>query len=114
VSEGGQEYQITPTGIAVLDRVKLFSAEEIGAIGDFKQFLNDLTLDELLLFIYISYPKYRKDSAISDWVIRKRIPTAGSLYRKGKISLEKAAFLAGLSIENFLLQMTKTPLTKNS
>ncbi len=101
-SEDGQEYQITPTGIAVLDRVKPFSAEEIAAIGDFKQFLNDLTLDELLLFIYISYPKYRKDSVISERVIRKRIPTAGSLYRKGKISLEKAAFLAGLPVEKFL------------
>ena len=73
----GQEYHITPDGIAALDKVRPFSAEEIEAIGDFKEFLNDLTLDELLLFIYISYPKYRKESAICERVIKKTNPNCG-------------------------------------
>jgi uncharacterized protein YwgA len=103
VSEEGQEYQITPTGIAALDKVRpAFSQEEIEAIGDFKQFLNDLSQDELLLFIYVSHPEFTEESGVNERVLKKRIPTAVSLYNKGKVSLEKAAFLAGLPVETFL------------
>jgi len=103
VSEQGQEYHITPNGIAALDKVKpAFSLEEIEAIGDFKEFLNDLTQDEILLFTYVSYPKFKEESAVYERVIRKRIPIAVSLYKMGKVSLEKSAFLAGLPVEKFL------------
>jgi uncharacterized protein YwgA len=105
VEERGQEYYITPNGVAALDKVNAaFTGEEIEAIEDFKKFLNDLTQDELLLFTYVSYPKYKEESAVYERVIRKRIPLAISLYKKEKISLEKAAFLAGLPIEKLLDQ----------
>lgn len=103
VKEEGQEYKITQNGIAALKKVKpVFSPEQIEAIGDFKEFLNDLTQDELLLFIYVSHPEYTEESGVFEKVIRKRVPTAVSLYKKGKVSLEKAAFLAGLPVEKFL------------
>jgi uncharacterized protein YwgA len=102
VKEEGSEYRITPNGIAALEKKPAFSHEEIEAIADFKEFLNDLTMDELLLFTYVSYPKFKEESAVYERVIRKRIPTAVSLYKKGKVSLEKAAFLAGLPVEQFL------------
>lgn len=109
VKEKGQEYHITSAGIAVLNEVKpAFSDEEIEAIADFKRLLNDMTRDELLLFTYVSYPKFREVSANYDRVIKKRIPTAVSLYKKGKVSLEKAAFLAGLPVENFLNNVRST------
>jgi predicted HTH domain antitoxin len=79
--------------------------EQIEAILDYKEFLNDLTQDELLLFTYVSYPEFKAESAVYDRVIRKRIPIAVSLYKKGKVSLEKAAFLAGLPVEKFLDQV---------
>jgi len=107
VREEGREYRITPTGIAALGQIKpVFSPDEIEAIGDFKELLNDLTQDELVLFINITYPKYRVESATIKRVIQKRIPTAISLYRKGKVSLEKAAFLAGVSVEEILDQIS--------
>ncbi len=103
VKEQGHEYLITTVGVAALSRAKqVFSEEEIEAIKDFKNFLNDLSEDELLLFIYISHPEFTQESAVYDRVIKKRITTAASLYKKGKVSLEKAAFLAGLPIEKFL------------
>lgn len=103
VKKQDHEYHITPTGIAALDKIgPAFSIEEIEAIGDFKKFLNDLSRDEILLFTYVSYPEFKEESAVYDRVLRKRIPTAISLYKKGKISLEKAAFLAGLPVEKFL------------
>ncbi len=103
VKEEEQEYKITQYGIAALEKVKpVFSPEQIEAIEDFKEFLNDLTQDELLLFIYVSHPEYTKESGVFEKVIRKRVPTALSLYKKGKVSLEKAAFLAGLPVEKIL------------
>ncbi|HNW81239.1 MAG TPA: UPF0175 family protein, partial [Methanoregulaceae archaeon] len=67
-------------------------------------FLNDLSRDEILLFSYVSYPDFIEKSAVYERVIRKRIPAAISLYEKEKVSLEKAAFLAGLPVEEFLDQ----------
>lgn len=103
VREEGQGYRITPTGVSALGKVRqAFTPEEIEAIADFKEFLNDLTQDELLLFIYVSHPEFTEESGVYEKVIRKRIPTAISLYKKGKVTLEKAAFLAGLPEEKFL------------
>lgn len=103
VKEQDNKYHITPTGVAALGKAKpAFTDEEIEAIRDFKEFLNDLTQDELLLFVYVSYPDFKEESAVYDRVIKKRIPTAISLYKNGKVSLEKAAFLAGLPVEKFL------------
>ncbi|MFA5268383.1 MAG: hypothetical protein WC379_10465 [Methanoregula sp.] len=103
VREEGHKYRITDTGVAALRKAKhAFSEEEIEAIQDFKKFLNDLSEDELLLFIYVSHPDFTKESAVYEGVIRKRVPVAVSLYKKGKVSLEKAAFLAGLPVEKFL------------
>lgn len=105
VKEQGHEYQITPTGVAAISNAKpAFSVEELEAIQDYKKFLNDMTEDELLLFVYVSYPDFKEESTVYDRVIKKRIPAAISLYKKGKVSLEKAAFLAGLPVEKFLDQ----------
>lgn len=103
VEEKYHEYQITPLGVAALGTAKSsFTAEQLEAIQGFKEFLNDLSRDEILLFVYVSYPDFIEKSAVCERVIRKRVPTAISLYKKGKVSLEKAAFLAGLPVEKFL------------
>ena len=94
VMEKGHEYCITPNGVVALGKAKsAFAPEELDAIADFKKFLNDLTEDEILLFTYVSYPKFKSESTVYERVIKKRIPVAVSLYNKGKVSLEKAAFL---------------------
>ena len=103
VEEKYHEYHITPNGVAALNMAKsAFTDEQVEAIRGYKEFLNDLSRDEILLFSYVSYPDFIEKSAIYERVIRKRIPTAISLYKKEKVSLEKAAFLAGLPVEKFL------------
>jgi len=103
VEEKYHEYHITPNGVAALGKVKsAFTDEQVEAIQGYKEFLNDLSRDEILLFVYVSYPDFIEKSAVYERVIRKRIPTAISLYKKEKASLEKAAFLAGLPVEKFL------------
>ena len=100
-SEGG--YTLTPDGVRVWEKVcSVFHTEESGAIEDFKVFINDLSMDEVLLFVYITYPEYTRESARLRDILKKRVPLSASLYRKGKVSLEKAAFLAGMNIESYL------------
>ena len=100
-SEGG--YTLTPDGVRVWEKVcSVFHTEESGAIDDFKAFLNDLSVDEVLLFVYVTYPEYTQESARLRDILQKRIPLSASLYRKGKVSLEKAAFLAGMNMESYL------------
>jgi predicted HTH domain antitoxin len=82
--------------------VKRIPDYKLEAIKDFKLLLNDMTKNELLVFTYFSFPKKTTESGIFNEVKRKRIPASISLYKKGKISLEKAAFLSGLPISKFV------------
>jgi len=100
-SEGG--YTLTPDGVRVWEKVhSAFLDDESGAIEDFKAFLNDLSVDEVLLFVYVNYPEYTHESPRLHDILRMRAPLSASLYRKGKVSLEKAAFLAGMNMESYL------------
>ena len=103
VEKSRGHYTITPEGVLVWESVRsAFSDNETAAIEDFKAFINDLTGDELLLFIYITFPEYAPESARLLDIIRRRVPLSTSLYRKGKVSLAKAAFLAGMNMESYL------------
>ena len=97
------KYFITQLGVDVFNKLKhRISQDKLEAIEDFKEFLNDLSKDELLVFVYVSFPEFSTESGIKEEVYKKRIPVAISLYRKNKISLEKAAFLAGIPLEDFI------------
>jgi predicted HTH domain antitoxin len=99
----GNTYKITPSGIKVLDlKQDIFSSEEKKSIADFKEFIGNLTNDEILLFIYASYPDFTIESTEYRRIMKSRVKNSISIYKKGLVSLEKAAFLAGLNIETFL------------
>ena len=99
----GNTYKITSSGIKVLGlKQDIFSQEEIESIANFKRFIGNLTNDEILLFIYASYPDFTTGSAEYRIIMRSRVKNAISIYKKGIVSLEKAASLAGVDIERFL------------
>lgn len=99
----GNNYKITSRGIEVLGlKQDILSSEEKESIADFKGFIGNLTNDEILLFIYASYPDYTIESTEYRRIMKSRIKNSISIYKKGIVSLEKAAFLAGVNIETFL------------
>lgn len=99
----GNTYKITPSGIKVLElKQDIFSSEEKESIADFKEFISNLTNDEILLFIYASYPSYTIESTEYRRIMKSRVKNSISIYKKGLVSLEKAASLAGVNIETFL------------
>ncbi len=90
--------------------IKKAPKEEIEKIEEFKDFLNDLTKDELLAFIYFSYPsleELEKESIEYKDLLPKRKKLAISLCKKGKISAQKAAHIAGEDLEDFIHELDK-------
>ena len=103
------KFELTSDGKKVFDILKNRSnKEKIQKIEEFKELFNDLTKDELLAFIYFSYPsqnELEKESIEYADLLQKRRNIAISLYQKDKISAQKAAQIAGEPLEDFLQEL---------
>ncbi|NLO29703.1 MAG: hypothetical protein GX120_04145 [Methanosarcina mazei] len=103
VEKKDNTYKITPSGIKVLGlKQDTFSSEEKESIADFKEFISNLSNDEIVLCIYASYPDYTIESTEYRRIMKSSVKNSISIYKKGIVSLEKAASLAGVNIETFL------------
>lgn len=71
-------------------------------IQEVKALLNDMTNDELLGFSYSAYPNMKRFSDFAKTFEAEKVKIAASLLRKGKVSREKAAEIAGLPLTEFL------------
>lgn len=94
-------YFLTEEGKQIASILREKRDIDVDEIEDVKEFLNDMTREEIILFTYVNHPEYTDESQIRDKILKKRIPIAISLYKKGKVDLEMAAYLAGVSIEEF-------------
>lgn len=102
VEESGEEIKLTPLGSEVSDSVyKKASDKILELIEDIKDFLNDLSQEGLLLYIYKSYGWVDSESLEKDNLEKRKEHIAKKLYNKGKISLEKASELAEMPISEF-------------
>lgn len=105
--EEGQS-RLTALGREVFAEVaKELEDAKAEAISDIKDFLNDMTEAELLGFVYFSYPEMRDESLRFKEVEKERERIALSLLRKGKISVEKASEIAGVSVESLIRESRK-------
>lgn len=94
--------RLTDEGRAVLEELKEEIPPDVQErLLESKDLFNDLSEDELLVFIYGVYPDMATESVIKDRVMAKRVPVAKKLYQRGRVSLERAAQLAGLKITEF-------------
>ncbi|HNR44659.1 MAG TPA: UPF0175 family protein [Methanofastidiosum sp.] len=100
VEKYGSSYKLTPLGNDLYTRIQPTKELE-SVIIDFKDFLNDLSENELLSFIYVTYPNYIGESAKWNELKKDRIRYAISLLKKQKISFSKASELAGLNSIEF-------------
>ena len=108
VEKKDEGYGLSDLGTEIFKKLESrLSKEKLEVIEDFKNFLNDLTRDELLVFTYISFPEFTDESGIKDKIYSIRKPVSLSLFKKGKISIEKAAFLSGIPLEEFIKYIEK-------
>ncbi len=98
----GGDIRLTPEGAKVAGELQRSLPPEVKTeVDDTKEFLNSVSEDELLVFTYFSYPAMVTGSVVKDRAAKVRVARAVSLYEKEKVSLEKAAELAGLSLAQF-------------
>jgi len=94
---------LTGRGLELARRLwELESDDKKEMIKGVADFFEKLDQDELLLYIYVNYPKASEKSDIRERVMRKRKEIALKMLREGKVSLSLAAQLAGLSIEELI------------
>ncbi|MFH0970174.1 MAG: UPF0175 family protein [Candidatus Diapherotrites archaeon] len=97
---------LTNLGKEVADKLSRKAEKyELEKIEEFKDFLNDLSKDELLAFIYFSFMSeedLKRESVEFPTISKNRKKLAVSLYQKEKVSLEKAAQIAGIPIDEFV------------
>jgi uncharacterized protein YwgA len=96
----GSNFRLTDSGLKAYSSLKP-KPELAIVIDDFKRFLNDLNYEEVLAFIYASYPKYISESVKWDELKLRRKDFAISLFRKNKVSFSKASEIAGLKPVEF-------------
>lgn len=100
VAQERSKYRLTEKGKKLYSQLKP-KKELINVIEDFKEFLNDLPDNEILAFVYTTYPNYISESAKWDELKKDRIKLAASLLRKEKISFGKAVEISGLKSKDF-------------
>ena len=104
--------KLTPDGQKVVGRLKLRTTEQTKAIiEDMKSFINDLSEEEMLAFVYFSCPQMTEESIVFEDIKQKRVPLAVSLYRKKKVTLGKAALIAGICQEDFIAKARENGIT---
>lgn len=81
--------------------------KRIETVSDMKDLLNNMTERELLGFIYFSFPEMKEESPRFKEIERDRKRIAMSLLRRGKISVEKASNIAGVSVERLIQESRK-------
>ena len=72
-----------------------------------KELFDNLTNNETLALTYSTYPEYTNESLVKDAIKKDRKKLALNLYKKNKISLEKACEIAELNIHDFLKILKK-------
>jgi hypothetical protein len=95
--------KLTIEGKQVTQRVKTKASQQTKDIlSEMKSFVNDLPEDEMLAFVYFSYPQMTEESIVFEEIKQRRVQLALSLYRKKKVSIGKAAMIAGMCQEDFI------------
>lgn len=99
------QFELTRDGESIVSILKeRTNKKEIEKINEFKDLLNDMSRDELLAFVYFTYPDKKdleEESIEYENLLQKRKRLAISMYKKDKISAQKAAEIAGESFEDF-------------
>lgn len=94
IMEEAEKLELTLEGRQAFDILKGQSnTEDVQTVEDFKELLNDMTRDELLAFVYFSYPSsegFERESIEYKKLLPKRRQLAISMCQKDKISAQKA------------------------
>ena len=100
IDHRGSSFELTSDGKEEYDRLN--PSDEIEClVDDFKAFINDMTDDEVMTYIYTFYPDYIEESTKWDELKKDRINRSIRLLQRQKLSMGKAAAVAGMNTFDF-------------
>ena len=102
--------ELTPSGITLTTKGKPIAQgvwesaddDDRRLVQEAKSLLNDLSRDELLALIYSTFEELTVNSDIKEEIAHKRVEAALSLFRKQKVTLERAAKIAQMPLPRFM------------
>lgn len=104
----GNKIETTPTGQDIAEELlKRERRELIDLLSKYKAFLNDLTINEALAYVYLAYPSMASASFKIDDLKPNMENYIMSLVKKQKISAQRAAELLHISYLHALRKMSK-------
>ena len=107
VQDNQTSIRLLPLGKEIAkELVKSYNKKILDIVSDFKKLLNNMSQEEILTLIYTSFPDYTEESVVKEDVMKNRIKVAIQLYKKGKISLERASEIAGLTLEKLMHEIS--------
>lgn len=103
-----EKYSLTEKGKKIAQKIlSTVDKKELEIIADMKQLFKDLTYDEALGLVYFSYPEMTEKSLVRKEIENKREKIAVGLLKKGKVSVARAAEIAGMSMSSFYNKIKK-------
>ncbi len=106
VRNDDNSFKLTQQGRECYEQAKTNSTtEEISAVEDFKDLFNDMTIDELWAITYFSNPELDIDINIRNKIMKNRKDLAYSMYKKGKLSISKTAYMSGKYLEDVMNEL---------
>ena len=107
VQDNQTSIRLLPLGKGIAkELIKEYNKKILDIVSDFKKLLNNMSQEEILTLIYTSFPDYTEESVVKEDVMKNRIKVAIQLYKKGKISLERASEIAGLTLEKLMHEIS--------
>jgi uncharacterized protein YwgA len=107
VQDNQTSIKLLPLGREIAkELVKNYNKKVLDIVSDFKKLLNNMSQEEILTLIYTSFPDYTEESVVKENVMKNRVKIASQLYKKGKISLERASEVSGLILEKLMQEIS--------
>ena len=108
IVKDGSVVSISKLGSQIAQKLEQKTPKQrLEMISEFKSLLNDLNEDEVLTFIYFTFQEFTEESLVLDKIMKNRKQVALKLYKKEKISLQRAAEIAGEPLEKFIRDAEK-------
>ncbi len=104
----GSNYGLSKDGFSIYKQIEPGVKEPLrSSILDNKEFVLDLSLDELLTFVYTVFPAFIENSEFWEKLESDRMKHAVSMLKKGKITASLAADIAGMDYFEFEEHLVK-------
>lgn len=100
LTEDKQGYKLYKLGKEYLN-LHEFDNIDLELIEDMKKLFDGLNSEEVCALTYFTFPETTTESLIRNRIIENREKIAVNLFKKNKISVEKASEIAGLHLKEF-------------